>query len=120
MTELLFVDTLRELEESLWRPGTRFDRAHMDGTLHADFFEFGRSGRTYTRDQCLDAAPAPFAATLHDFAVHPVVDGVAQATYVSEVHHGDDPTEYANRSSLWVREGDRWRLRFHQGTPVER
>jgi ribonuclease HI len=23
------------------------------------------------------------------------------------------------RSSLWLRDGGRWRLRFHQGTPAE-
>jgi len=68
---------LRELEESLWRPETRYDGAWMRRVLHPEFREFGRSGRVYD-----------LAATL------------------------------ANRSSLWTRGADGWRLRFHQGTPV--
>jgi hypothetical protein len=27
-------------------------------------------------------------------------------------------TDYANRSSVWVRDGEEWRILFHQGTPV--
>jgi hypothetical protein len=37
----------RQLEESLWRPQTRFDREYTDNILAPDFFEFGRSGRVY-------------------------------------------------------------------------
>ena len=38
-------------------------------------------------------------------------------TYVSEVLYGDK-VERANRSSIWSRHGDGWKLRFHQGTPI--
>jgi len=72
------VETLRELEEALWRAETRFDRTFMEQILHPMFFEFGRSGRTYTREQTLHAAPGNIDAELplRDFAVHPVADDV--------------------------------------------
>ncbi|MDP9393330.1 MAG: hypothetical protein M3Q27_03265 [Actinomycetota bacterium] len=57
---------LRALEESLWRPETRFDEAHVEDVLAVD---------------------------------------------------GDEP-QAAHRSSGWVLDGDRWRLRFDQGTPA--
>ena len=37
--------------------------------------------------------------------------------YVSEVASGT-AAELANRSSLWVQNGDGWQSHFHQGTPV--
>jgi hypothetical protein len=110
---------LIELEHSLWRTETRGDRAYMEKTLAPDFFEFGRSGRTYTRTQTLDARVDPFEATLHNFDLRLIAPGVALVTYVSEAQFGS-VTEIGNRSSLWTRSGGAWRLRFHQGTAVHR
>jgi ribonuclease HI len=40
---------------------------------------------------------------------------VALVTYrVERVEDGSTTL----RSSIWAREGDRWRMRFHQGTPA--
>jgi hypothetical protein len=44
-------EKLKQLEESLWRSETRFDNEYMNRTLAPDFFEFGRSGRAYTREE---------------------------------------------------------------------
>lgn len=111
-------DRLRELEESLWRAETRFDKGYMDRILAPDFFEFGRSGRVYTREQILAAPPQAIDAKLplEGFAVHPIVPNVVLVTYVSEVTYDD--VELGNRSSLWSKTDAGWQLRFHQGTPV--
>lgn len=108
---------LRELEESLWRPETRYDRSWMRRVLHPDFREFGRSGRVYDLARTLDAAVSAFEAELPlpDFAVAELAPGVALVTYVSRVR-SDGGMLTANRSSLWLRGADGWRLRFHQGT----
>lgn len=112
-TEMLY-----EFEESLWRTETRFDRAYMERLLHPEFFEFGRSGRVYTRAQTLDATRVVIDAELplRGFAVHPVDNRAVLVTYLSIVQYED--LEVGNRSSLWVRNGDSWQLRFHQGTAV--
>jgi hypothetical protein len=116
-------DELRRLEESLWRAETRFDREHMNEVLAPDFFEFGRSGRVYRREDTLDV-PADVAAQpinarlpLAKFAVRLIAADVALVTYVSHVTYGE-VTEAANRSSLWSRHAGGWRIRFHQGTPA--
>jgi hypothetical protein len=43
----------RRLEEELWREETRFDRQRMSELLANDFFEFGRSGRVYQKQDTL-------------------------------------------------------------------
>ena len=112
-------DHLRELEESLWVPATRFDRAHLERVLHADFTEFGASGRTSTRADILDTPEISFETRLPlpDFAVHELTDDVVLLTYVSDVDFGDVVVT-ANRTSIWIRTPAGWRLRHHQGTPA--
>jgi len=108
---------LRDLEESLWREETRFDRAYMDAVLHPDFFEFGASGRVYARSDSLDAPPSAINASLplEDFSVEEIDECTVLVTYVSDVT-ASQFRERANRSSIWVWNGASWRLRFHQGT----
>lgn len=112
---------LRELEESLWRAGTRYSNAQMDRILAEDFIELGRSGRIYAREEMFFDASAQgrIYATLPlpHFHARYLTDDVVQVIYVSEVVHGGK-TEKANRSSIWTRAPEGWKLRFHQGTPV--
>jgi len=120
MTEGTQTDELRALEESLWRPETRFDEDWMRRVLHPDFFEIGRSGRIYDLAATLAAEAAPFETVLPlpDYTVREPAPGIALVTYVSRVVHDDGVELAANRSSLWVHDGTAWRLHFHQGTPV--
>lgn len=110
---------LQTLEESLWREETRFDNDYMNRILSPDFFEFGRSGRTYKRADTLGHKAEPINATfpLKNFTVHEVSPSVALVTYVSEVTY-DGEKEVGNRSSLWIKLGDTYQLKFHQGTAV--
>jgi ribonuclease HI len=111
--------TLRGLEESLWRPQTRFDREYLEQILAPDFVEHGRSGRRYARQDVVDTMPVEFAARLPlpDFEVREIADDVALVTYRSEVRYGEN-LETANRCSIWRRSSGGWVLEFHQGTPV--
>jgi hypothetical protein len=111
-------DTLRELEESLWRTETRFNQEYMDRILAPDFFEFGHSGRIYQR---ADTLAAPFVKIkaklpLDDFSVRLLDTNVALVTYTSKVTH--EQVEVANRSSIWCKTAAGWQIKFHQGTPV--
>ena len=106
------------LEESMWRAETRFDRDYLERVLHPDFFEFGRSGRTWTRTETMASEPGDIDAVLPlpDFTVCELGPDAVLVTYRSIVRR--QHPDHANRSSIWVRDGDAWRLRFHQGTPV--
>lgn len=108
------VDAILALEFAMWSPGTRGDRSWMDRHLTGDFSDFGYSGRSYTRDDIVDQPVGPVNVSLHDLAVRPVGRDAALVTYRSEESRG-----WANRSSVWRREGGTWRLTFHQGTPIQ-
>ena len=88
--------------------------------LADDFFEIGRSGRSYTRAQTLAVPAQPIHADLPlaGFRVHQISPTVAHTTYVSVVRY--ETEERAARSSIWTRADDAhpWKLRFHQGTPL--
>jgi len=113
-------EKLRELEESLWRPETRFDREYMEGILSPGFFEVGRSGRVHGREDTLSAPRQDIIARfpLKDFKVHFINENAVLVTYISEVTYNE--VQVGNRSSIWVRTAGKWQLRFHQGTPVPR
>lgn len=111
-------EKLKQLEESLWIAKTRFDKKYMDSILSPGFFEFGRSGRIYKREETLSAPQHEIniSLPLKDFNVRTITKDVALITYISEVTY--DKLEVGNRSSLWLKSLDGWKLQFHQGTPV--
>jgi ribonuclease HI len=107
--------SLPGLEESLWRPETRYDAAHVARVFHPDFLELGQSGRTWTLEtMAMAGEPIGVELPLPEYRVSLVAPDVALATYVSRKLDGSGA---ANRSSVWLRGADGWRLRFHQGTP---
>ena len=110
---------LQVFEESLWRADVRFDRERMNQILAPDFFEFGRSGRVYGREDALGTPAQPVDANLplKEFHARLLDADVAQVTYVSAVTH-EGVEEIANRSSIWTRNDGGWQLRFHQGTAI--
>jgi hypothetical protein len=113
-------EILERLEEELWREETRFDKQRMNDLIASDFFEFGRSGRIYQRNDTLAAERQKIEAVipLPDFQVRLLNESIAQVTYNSAVTY-DGVVEYARRSSIWSRTTSGWVLRFHQGTPFQ-
>jgi hypothetical protein len=113
------VKDLRELEEGLWRAEVRFSRPAMEQIVAPDFFEFGRSGRTYSRADTLDISSREINAVLPlpDFKARLLAVDVAQVTYISIVRYPEG-VERARRSSIWTRKEASWQLRFHQGTAI--
>ncbi|MFD1212937.1 RNase H family protein [Arthrobacter sp. GCM10027362] len=102
------------LEEELLRPETRADFGRMAVLLHPEFAEIGESGRMWTREDIINALrPDPAADSELDLlAVERLGEESILVTYRSRGRSGS-----SLRSSLWLRDAGRWRLRFHQGTP---
>lgn len=110
--------TLQALEESMWRTETRFDRSYMEAVLHPNFVEIGRSGRLFSRAEVLDKQWVEISVEipLSDLTFSEICANAVLLTYTTvplRSEHGA-----ARRSSVWVLEGDRWLLRYHQGTPT--
>lgn len=108
-------ETFRELEESLWRD----DPQVRDRILTEEFQEFCRFGDVYDRDHLINAPTSgvevefPFA----NFKAEALADGVVLVTYENSVT-AKGSTQRARRSSIWVRSGGEWRLRFQQATTL--
>ena len=109
---------LTQLEEDMWREGTRYDPAFQERRFALDFIEFGRSGRVYSREQviCTDSQQIQAMLPLANLSIRLLDTNTAQVTYDSQVTH-DGAVQYAHRSSIWSRIGGIWVMRFHQGTP---
>ena len=109
------VEQFRARETAMWTTATRSDRTWMAAHLSPTFTEFGRSGRSYTRDEILELVVGEIDVVLPlpHFAARRLDDDVVLVTYrsISSDNH-------SNRASVWVRRVDRWLLEFHQGTPT--
>jgi hypothetical protein len=90
----------------------------MDSVLAADFTEFGRSGRAYSRLDILGATGHEINSRLHQagFTARQIDGNTVLVTHVSEVTY--EVPERASRSWIWSRTPAGWKLRFHQGTPT--
>jgi hypothetical protein len=109
---------LTQLEEDMWREGTRYNPAFQERRFAPDFIEFGRSGQVYSREQaiCTESRPILAMLPLPNLSVRLLDSNTAQVTYDSRVADGGTH-QYAHRSSIWSRIGGVWVMRFHQGTP---
>jgi hypothetical protein len=109
---------LTRLEEAMWRQATRFDPAFQEARFSEDFFEFGRSGRVYSRTDAIrtDSTPVHARLPLLNLRLRILDQNTVQLTYDSEVTYGG-VVEHARRSSIWSRSDRGWVMRFHQGTP---
>ncbi|MDQ0679958.1 ribonuclease HI [Arthrobacter pascens] len=102
------------LERELLGPDVRGDIGRTGVLLHPDFMEIGSSGRVWTRDAMMMALEEdPGERTeLEVLGADRIGTSAVLLTYRSYSRSGT-----TLRSSLWVLDGGRWRLRFHQGTP---
>lgn len=105
-------------ELRLLTPDVRRSTSEVTRLLHPDFFEFGSSGRRWTKTAMVsaigDILTDDDGPAAHDIEAVQLADSVVLVTYVTE-----EPGRRTRRSSLWRMTTDgTWRLYFHQGTPI--
>jgi len=105
-------------EQELWRED--LNKQRLNELLAQDFFEFGRSGRVWQRQDILAAELSRRDAVrpLPEFHIRLLDEKIAQVTYDSAFIY-DGVVEHTHRSSIWSRTSSGWVLRFHQGTPFQ-
>ena len=114
-------EQLRAFEEALLDPAVRRDRAAVLDLLSEEFREFGSSGRVWTRDQIAEllAKETSSPVSIEDFHCDVIAEEVALVTYRAVRTDRATGTPLSSlRSSVWVNEENRWRVRFHQGTRI--
>ncbi|QNK70352.1 VOC family protein [Variovorax sp. PAMC26660] len=112
---------LLKLEGDLHLREVRASAARLEELLEDDFQEIGISGTTWTRPAIVEALRDEVFSerTMSDFRVQRIAPDVALVTY--RVHRkaiAQRPSADSLRSSLWRQRLGRWRMAFHQGTPL--
>jgi ribonuclease HI len=84
--------------------------------FHPDYIELGSSGHVYDRQMIVEMMSQENSAgvVIRDFSTATISEDTALATYRSIGQSGEE----ARRSSIWVKSGERWLIRFHQGTRI--
>lgn len=120
MSKETLVSILSQLEAELHRPEIRQSASRVHALLHADFEEVGRSGRHWCREAMVDlllGESTPTEVVADRYAAAALHDDVVLLTYRAAHRQPDGSlTRHTLRSSLWVKVGGEWQLRFHQGT----
>ena len=112
-------DHILQLEEKLLQPDIRKSSNEIEQLLADDFMEIGCSGRTYNRQQVIEALQNESTAkmTISDFEIMNLAETVVLATFRETKFNAVNRIENESlRSSIWKMFGDKWKMIFHQGT----
>ena len=117
-------EQLIALEYQLADAQKKHDRDFYLRTLTADFVSIGTDGKTHPLAEILGDLPSTDVAEyrLYDIQVLPLNDGAAVVTYdviVRMVHYDDETPRYQHVSSIWVKQGSDWKLKFQQATAAK-
>src|SRR5699024_3966768 len=99
-------------EQALLADRLRADPPSAAELLHPSFSEVGASGRRFDREEILAHLAPLQGVDAEEFVADEIAPGVVLLRYVTTGSAGS-----AERTSVWVKEGGRWLLRHHQGTP---
>ena len=113
---------LLKLEGALHLREVRASAAQLEELLDDDFRELGVSGTEWTRPAIIEALREETFSerTISGFRVQRMAPDIALATY--RAHRAaipGRPEADSLRSSLWRLRRGRWRMIFHQGTPLQ-
>jgi len=110
---------LLKYEKDLLDPDFCKDINNLNSCIAEDFMEYGQSGTVYRRDEMISFLLLPTrdrSVSIHDFTIKCLSKHVAAAHYTA-IRKGEK-TLSSLRTSIWIKEDDRWKLYFHQGTEI--
>jgi len=115
--------TLIASEKSLIEAKKKNDSAFFKRTLSADFSLVGVDGKLLEHQEAVDDLGDSDLVELtpYDIKVVAVSEDAAIVTYDAIVRKKPEedqgpPPRYQHFSSVWVRQGEAWKLTFHQAT----
>jgi hypothetical protein len=112
-------------EKSLIQAKKEDDAAFFRQTVTRDFSLVGDDGKLLEDQEAIDnlGDSGLLELTPYDMKVVPAGEAAAIVTYDAIVRKAPEedqgpPPRYQHFSSIWVRQGDTWKLKFHQATPT--
>jgi ribonuclease HI len=110
-------------EKSLIEAKKKDDGIFFKGTLSQDFSLVGVDGKLLARQEAADnlGDSSLLELTPYDIRVVALGQDAAIVTYDAIVREAPEedqgpPPRYQHFSSVWVKQGDQWKLKFHQAT----
>ncbi len=100
------------------------DAEYFKRTLTDDYSQVGIDGQVHDRQEVLgELISGGVELTPYNLAVVDLGEGAAIVTYdlIMRVPPSEDqgpPPRYQHWSSVWVKQGDAWKLKFQQTTPT--
>jgi hypothetical protein len=116
--------TIIAQEKSYIAAAKNGDAEYFKRTFTRDYSQVGIDGQLQDRQEVLgDLGGGGVQLTPYNFKVLPAGEATAIVTYdaVVQVPPEEDqgpPPRYQHRTSIWVKQGDAWKLRFQQFTPT--
>lgn len=116
-------DHILSLEILLVQPEVRASKEELNRLLADDFIEFGTSGKKHDKEHTVNQLPKTASQyggkhEISDFEINVLAPDYVHTTYRSDTTYTDGEQKHAYRSSIWRKEGERWRMVFHQGTRI--
>jgi hypothetical protein len=117
-------EELIALEKALPEAQKKHDRDFYKRTLSEDFVSVGTDGKVHPREEILGDLPSTQLTEYRPYNIQvvPLNDGAAVVTYDAIVrmeHYDDETPRYQHISSIWVKQGDQWKLKFQQATAAD-
>lgn len=113
---------LFELEKQLHSFEVRSNPERISQLLSQNFFEFGSSGKIWTRETILKELSSEDGITKiesSNYRATPLTSDVVLITYISTMVNPDQKQASFLRSSIWNKSHGSWKMVFHQGTPKQ-
>ena len=117
MSRAVDTEHFRQLEEGIWRNGPDWRGQALAGRFRR-VLQFRPTSTTANTCSRRATPMSKSAFPFEHFDAEPLTDDVVLVTYENVVTREGRP-ERARRSSVWVLDGDQWRLRFMQATTLE-
>lgn len=117
-----FEQTLIAAENSFISAAKKGDPEFLKRTLADDYDSISFDGQEYGRQEVIDQLSfGGVELQAYNMKVVPAGENSAIVTYdvilhVPEVEDQGPPPRYQHWSSVWVKQGDQWKLKFQQAT----
>ncbi|WP_299497153.1 DUF4440 domain-containing protein [uncultured Shewanella sp.] len=115
------IETLITLEKACIQADIRASKSALADLIDDDFIEIPCSGIPFNKASALSRIPneLPPKFTQQDYALTMLAPNVALLTYQASItKERGSQVSYSMRSSIWRFKVGRWRMCFHQGTPI--
>lgn len=111
---------LLALEHKLHQPESRSDTEILDKLLDDSFVEFGASGKVFTKREIISSLvnDPELNVIVEDEKVRCIENNVFLVTYRTR-NMALGVRRASNRSSIWKKTNEGWKMVFHQGTVID-